>query len=115
MGRGLCPFNERQPLVSLPYHYRDSRTEKTYAEAIDHGGRKVIFAETGIQFMAINTLYHLIADVEDNSDVLAIADQFLTIADYLNYLFSGVPHVRRSVWPVRRRSTIHGPAIGRPS
>ena len=53
-------------------------------------GREKIFAETGIQFMAINTLYHLIADVEDNPDVLSIADHFLTIADYMNYLFSGV-------------------------
>ena len=83
-------FNDRQPMVALPYQYRDSRTEKTYASALAGDGREKIFAETGIQFMAINTLYHLIADVEDNPDVLSIADHFLTIADYMNYLFSGV-------------------------
>ncbi len=83
-------FNGRQPMVALPFQYRDSRTEKTYTTALDQGGREMIFAETGIQFMAINTLYHLIADVQENSDVLAIADQFLTIADYMNYLFSGI-------------------------
>ena len=83
-------FNDRQPMVALPYQYRDSRTEKTYARALAGDGREKVFAETGIQFMAINTLYHLIADVEDNPDVLSIADHFLTIADYLNYLFSGV-------------------------
>ena len=83
-------FNERQPMVALPYQYRDSRTEKTYDAALADGGREKIFAETGIQFMAINTLYHLIADVADNPDVLSIADKFLTIADYINYLFSGV-------------------------
>ena len=83
-------FNDRQPMVALPYHYRDWRTEKTYASALAGDGREKIFAETGIQFMAINTLYHLIADVEDNPDVLSIADHFLTIADYMNYLFSGV-------------------------
>ncbi len=83
-------FNQRQPLVALPYQYRDSRTETTFAKALEEVGREKIFAETGIQFMAINTLYHLIADVENNSDILATADHFLTIADYVNYLFSGV-------------------------
>lgn len=81
-------FNARQPLLSLPYHYRDSRTERTYPRAMEKAG--LIFSETGIQFMTINTLYHLIADVEENADVLGVADQFLNIADYLNYLFSGV-------------------------
>ena len=83
-------FNNRQPMVAVPYQYRDSRTEKTYDGALADGGREKIFAETGIQFMSINTLYHLISDVANNPDVLSIADQFLTIADYLNYLFSGV-------------------------
>ncbi|GAA5508174.1 rhamnulokinase family protein [Novipirellula caenicola] len=83
-------FNDRQPMLGLPYQYRDARTERTYAAALEKPGREVIFAETGIQFMAINTLYHLIADVNENSDLLQIADQFLNIADYLNYLFCGV-------------------------
>ncbi|WP_372720930.1 rhamnulokinase family protein [Novipirellula sp.] len=83
-------FNDRQPMLGLPYQYRDARTERTYAAALEQPGREVIFAETGIQFMAINTLYHLIADVNENSDLLQIADQFLNIADYMNYLFCGV-------------------------
>tara|TARA_R110002073_G_scaffold73085_15_gene178848 strand:+ start:748 stop:2226 length:1479 start_codon:yes stop_codon:yes gene_type:complete len=83
-------FNDRQPMLGLPYQYRDARTERTYAAALENPGRDVIFAETGIQFMAINTLYHLIADVNENSDLLQIADQFLNIADYMNYLFCGV-------------------------
>ncbi|WP_404309326.1 rhamnulokinase [Neorhodopirellula lusitana] len=83
-------FNQNQPMLSLPYQYRDSRTEGTYEPAIKKAGREKIFNETGIQFMSINTLYHMIADVQENSDVLEVADQFLTIADYLNYLFSGV-------------------------
>ncbi|GAA4458827.1 rhamnulokinase family protein [Novipirellula rosea] len=83
-------FNDRQPMLGLSYQYRDARTERTYAAALENPGRDVIFAETGIQFMAINTLYHLIADVNENSDLLQIADQFLNIADYMNYLFCGV-------------------------
>ncbi len=90
-------FNARQPLLALPYQYRDSRTERTYEASIEKVGREKIFAETGIQFMSINTLYHLIADVQDNADVLGIADQFLTIADYFNYLFSGVARAEVSL------------------
>ncbi|MFG0255502.1 MAG: rhamnulokinase family protein [Rhodopirellula sp. JB053] len=90
-------FNERQPLLALPYQYRDARTEKRYTHALETIGREKIFSETGIQFMSINTLYHLIADVEENSDLLGIADQFLTIADYVNYLFSAVARVEVSL------------------
>ena len=50
---------------------------------------KLIFAETGIQFMAINTIYHLASDVEKSRPLLELADCFLTIGDYFNYLFSG--------------------------
>lgn len=90
-------FNDRQPMLSIPYHYRDARTDAAYAKAMNTVGQEVIFAETGIQFMAINTLYHLIAEVEQNADLVALADQFLNIADYLNYLFSGVARAEVSL------------------
>ena len=90
-------FNQRQPMLALPYQYRDPRTDATYAAALEKVGQKKIFEETGIQFMSINTLYQLLADVEHNGDVLAIADQFLCIADYLNYLFSGVARAEQSL------------------
>ena len=90
-------FNERQPMLGLPYQYRDSRTDATYASARQAVSEERIFAETGIQFMSINTLYQLIADVEKNSDLLAIADQFLNVGDYLNFLFSGVAAAEESL------------------
>ena len=90
-------FNRRQPMLALPYQYRDSRTDAPYAAALETVGKEKIFAETGIQFMPINTLYQLIADVEQNPDVLGIADQFLCIADYLHYLFSGVIKAEESL------------------
>jgi rhamnulokinase len=90
-------FNQRQPMLALPYQYRDPRTDATYKAALEKVGQKKIFEETGIQFMSINTLYQLLDDVEHNGDVLAIADQFLCIADYLNYLFSGVARAEQSL------------------
>ena len=83
-------FNERQPMLALPYQYRDARTNAPYAATRKRVGDAMIFGQSGIQFLSFNTLYQLVADVEQNPDVLSIADSFLTIADYLNYLFSGV-------------------------
>ena len=87
-------FNGRQPMLSLPYHYRDTRTDKPYAAARKN---ELIFSETGIQFMTFNTLYQLIADTEQDGDLLKIADRFLNIADYLNFLFSGVGRAEESL------------------
>ena len=86
-----------QPMLSLPYHYRDARTDRTYAAALQSPSRELIFAETGIQFMPINTLYHLLDDLERSPRLLEIADQFLTIADYLHFLFSGIAVVEESL------------------
>ena len=90
-------FNKRQPMLSLPYQYRDSRTEGSYAATRACVGDEKIFAETGLQFMPFNTLFQLVAEREQNGDLLAIADQFLNIADYLNYLFSGVARAEQSL------------------
>lgn len=90
-------FNRRQPMLALPYQYRDARTDAPYAATCKSVGEAKIFEQTGIQFMSINTLYQLIADVEQNPDVLSIADKFLCIADYLHYLFSGVARSEESL------------------
>ncbi len=47
--------------------------------------------------MPINTLYHLIDDVARSPRLLEIADQFLTIADYLHFLFNGVAVIEESL------------------
>ncbi len=89
--------NSKQPILALPFQYRDARTEETYSATMDKVGEEKIFAETGIQFMSINTIYQLVSDAKHNSDVLGIADQFLNIADHMNYLFSGVARAEASL------------------
>ncbi|WP_442484406.1 rhamnulokinase [Aeoliella sp. SH292] len=86
-----------QPMLALPHHYRDPRTEPMLAEALARVGRETIFAETGIQFMALNTLYQLMADTKDSRGVLALAEQFLPTADYMNFLLSGVARCEASL------------------
>ena len=57
-------INAVHPMLWPPFHYRDARTEKTYDKVRDNVGSETIFAETGIQFMSINTIYHLASDAE---------------------------------------------------
>jgi len=86
-------INSVHPMLSLPFHYRDARTESTYNRVRESVGSEFIFAETGVQFMTINTIYHLVSDAEKSRALLEAADCFLMIGDYFNYLFSGVPRV----------------------
>jgi rhamnulokinase len=76
-------------LVGNPYHYRDSRTDGMVEEACRRVPREEIFAQTGIQFMQLNTLIQLFAMVEQHSPLLDIADRLLMMPDLLNYFLSG--------------------------
>jgi rhamnulokinase len=76
-------------LLGNPYHYRDGRTDGMVEAAFQRVPREEIFAQTGIQFMQLNTLYQLYAMVLQNSPQLAIAETFLTMPDLLNYWLTG--------------------------
>ncbi len=83
--------------LGQPYCYRDART----ADSPDRLFKKMAFAEiyeeTGIQFMALNTLYQLEAQQHEDPAVLSGADHFLTIADYFNARLSGVEAIEQSM------------------
>lgn len=79
-----------QSVLALPFIYRDPRSAVHFERATRQPGREKIFAETGIQFMALNTLYQLMADRADHPALTEAADGFLLIADFFLGLFSGV-------------------------
>jgi rhamnulokinase len=76
-------------LLGNPFHYRDTRTDGMLDEAFKLMPREEIFAQTGIQFMQINTLYQLLAAVRANTPVLDLAQTFVTIPDLFHYWLSG--------------------------
>ena len=82
-------FDKNGELLRLPHCYRDARTSGVMEEITERLGRQFIFAETGIQFMRINTLYQLCADLGEDPWVVNQADHFLMIADAINYWLSG--------------------------
>lgn len=76
-------------LLGNPYHYRDSRTDGMVEAAFQRVPREEIFAQTGIQFMQLNTLFQLYAMAQQNSPQLGLAETFLTMPDLLNYWLTG--------------------------
>ncbi len=76
-------------LLGQPFHYRDRRTRGMLQPAFDRVPRAEIFAETGLQFMEINTLYQLLALQRDTPEVLAAADCLLLMPDYFHWRLSG--------------------------
>jgi len=84
-------------VLAQPYCYRDARTNESPARLFKKLPFAAIYAETGIQFMAINTLFQLEAERHDHAPGLARADHFLNIADYFNARFSGVEAAEQSL------------------
>lgn len=76
-------------LIGNPYHYRDSRTDGLVEASFQRLPRERIFDLTGIQFMQLNTLYQLFAQVVQHSPALQAAETFLTTPDLLNYWLTG--------------------------
>jgi len=87
-------LKDNEPLLTAPYQYRDARTDGGLERANAVVPLDTIFAESGIQFMSINTLYQLHADP---AWLFKTADRFLCIGDYFNYLFSGVAKAEESL------------------
>ena len=48
-------------LLGNPVHYRDARTNGIFDRAFPIVSRADIFAETGLQFIQLNTLFQLVA------------------------------------------------------
>jgi rhamnulokinase len=83
-------FTKNEPMLSLPYHYRDPRTDGALERVLATVPADLIFSETGTQFSQFNTLCQLLDDLRRRPVIIQSSEHFLNIADYFNYLFSGV-------------------------
>jgi rhamnulokinase len=77
-------------ILSLPFAYRDSRTQTSMDDLFRLIPREEVYAQTGIQFMQFNSLFQLFSMVKDQSSLLEITDSVLFMPDALNYLFTGI-------------------------
>lgn len=90
-------LDARGQVVGKPYCYRDPRTAESPARLFKKLPFSEVYEETGIQFMAINTLYHFEAQQQDDPSVFAGADHFLNMADYFNARLCSVEVAEKSL------------------
>ena len=81
-------LDERENLISIPYHYRDERTIGTETLLESKLTNRRIYSITGIQFMHINTLNQLVSMVEQGDPTLKIGEKLLFIGDILHFFLS---------------------------
>jgi rhamnulokinase len=88
-GVDFALLDKEGALLDDPFHYRDERTDGMLEQAFCRVPREQIFAQTGIQFMQINTLYQLLSMSLQKSALLEAAHSFVTIPDLFNYWLCG--------------------------
>jgi rhamnulokinase len=88
-GVDYAQIGEKGQLLENPYHYRDRRTDGMVEEVCSIIPRETIYAETGIQFMPINTLYQIYAASRATPRLLDAADALVTMPDLFNYWLTG--------------------------
>ena len=83
----MCFTTSADSIMQPVWCYRDPRTAAVSKTSKSNVDWPMIYSETGIQFMALNTIYQLAAEPPDR---LARAKQLLLIGDAFNYFCSGV-------------------------
>jgi rhamnulokinase len=87
-------YDGQDKMIEPTFCYRDSRTERGVKNAKARVSWEDIYGETGIQFMALNTIYQLAAESPER---LAQARRLLLIGDAFNYYCSGVARHEESL------------------
>ncbi len=75
-------------ILGLPFAYRDPLTEGAMEKFFEKVSRERIYELTGIQFMALNSLFQLFAMKRDKSSHLKAARDLLFMPDIFNYLLT---------------------------
>ena len=88
-GVDFALLGRNDELLGNPYQYRDKRTEGMLDRAFELVPREEIFAQTGVQFMQLNTLYQLLAMRIAQSPVLDCAKTLLLMPDLFHWLLTG--------------------------
>jgi rhamnulokinase len=88
-GVDFALIGKYRTLLGLPYAYRDPHVEGMMEAVFEIVPREEIFRQTGIQFLPINSLYHLVALTRAHSPLLDVAEHFLMIPDLFNLFLTG--------------------------
>jgi rhamnulokinase len=84
-------------LLGNPAHYRDARNNGMIEQLCKVLPAQTLFAQTGIQFMQINTLFQLYSMRHHRDPQLEMAASFLMIPDLFHYWLTGVQAVEYTI------------------
>lgn len=84
-------------LTDNPRHYRDERNDGMVEELCEVFPRTEVFANSGIQFMQINSLYQLYAMKLAGSASLTGASRLLFMPDLFSYWLTGVERAELTI------------------
>jgi rhamnulokinase len=99
LGRTICSIgvdswavdygllDDENNLLENPVCYRDQRTQGVMEKVLAQIPREEVFARTGIQFLAFNTLFQLYAHAE--AGIPETAARLLLIPDLINFFLTG--------------------------
>src|SRR5260370_27225108 len=88
-GGDFVLLNRQGEMLGHPFHYRDARTNGMMQKAFRKVPRSEIFAQTGLQFMQLNTLFQLLALKQNSPEFLEQADCLLFMPDFLHWALCG--------------------------
>ena len=82
-------LNKQDEILGQPYHYRDARTRGALSRTFKKVPRAEIYAQTGLQFMELNSLYQLLAWQERSPAILEATDTLLFMPDFFHWAMCG--------------------------
>jgi rhamnulokinase len=82
-------LNKQEEILGQPYHYRDIRTRGLMEQTFQKVPRSEIFAQSGLQFMELNSLYQLLAWENHSPEILDAADMLLFMPDFIHWCLCG--------------------------
>ena len=90
-------IGENGELLQNPRHYRDARTNGVMEQVFEKVPRAEIFRQTGLQFMAINSLYQLYSIQQESPEILPLTSKLLFMPDLFNYFLTGTYAAERTI------------------
>jgi rhamnulokinase len=76
-------------LLGNPVHYRDVRRARAFDRALERVPARELYERTGIQLLAINSLFELAAMADEGDPALDAAETLLMIPDLLHHWLAG--------------------------
>jgi len=106
-------LSESGELLGLPYCYRDERNAPAMRQVLDRLGPGRLYDATGIQLMAINTIFQLSASRQHSPGLLDQAHRLAFLPDLLHYFFTGQAVSESTIASTSQMVNPRGSATGR--